>query len=158
MKKLFAIFVLMFLIAGAVSAQISSGKAAWVSVKSIILKSSTWFFASNKGTLVYGDEVSVLKVDGNWAEVKSARNATVSGWITVSNLSGKRVIASGSSAGASASEIALAGKGFNQEVENSYKTDGKLNYDDVDKTEAIAVSQEELFQFMKDGRLATGEN
>jgi hypothetical protein len=64
-------------------------------------------------------------------------------------------VASGSSA--TASEIALAGKGFSQEVEDSYKTSGTLNYDDVDKTEAITVSIDDLYVFVTEGRLNTGE-
>jgi hypothetical protein len=66
------------------------------------------------------------------------------------------VIASGGS-GVSASEVALAGKGFNEEVENAYKAGGKLNYADVDKTEAIRVTDEDLEKFVTDGRLKAGE-
>jgi beta-lactamase class A len=155
MKKLIAVSVFLFLIAGAVSAQIASGRTAWVSVKTVTLKSSTWFFASSRGTIAYGAEVSVLQTKGNWAEIRAAGN---SGWIAVSNLSSKRIIASGSSSGVTAGEAALAGKGFNQEVENAYRTQGNLNYADVDRTEAIAVSESELLLFMRDGRLITGEN
>jgi hypothetical protein len=158
MKRLIAVSVLLFLIAGTVSAQIARGKAALVWVKSVTLKSSTWFFASSRGTLAYGDEVSVLQTNGNWAEVRSAGNSSVTGWTAVSNLSSRRIIASGSSGRVTTSEVALAGKGFNQEVENAYKAGGKLNYADVDRTEAIAVPQDELLRFMRDGRLITGEN
>jgi hypothetical protein len=128
-----------------------------VSVKTVTLKSSTWFFASGRGNLGYGNEVSVLQVKGNWAEVRAAGNSSVSGWVPVSNLSAKRIVASGSS-GVTASEVALAGKGFNQEVENAYRAQGSLNYADIDRTEAIAVSQSDLLRFMRDGRLITGEN
>jgi hypothetical protein len=158
MKKLIAVFVLFFLIAGAVSAQVTQGKAAWVSVKTVALKSSTWFFASSRGNLAYGAEVTVLQVKGSWADVRAAGSSSVSGWVAVSNLSSKRVVASGSSGGVSANEVALAGKGFNQEVENAYKAEGNLNYADVDRTEALVVSQNDLLQFMRDGRLTTGEN
>jgi hypothetical protein len=53
--------------------------------------------------------------------------------------------------------VALAGKGFNQEVENAYKSGGSLNYGDVDKTEAITVTPDELYAFITEGRLNTGE-
>jgi hypothetical protein len=158
MKKQIAVFVLLFLIAGAVFAQIAQGRAAWVSVRTVTLKSSTWFFASSRGNLAYGSEVSVLQIKGNWAEVRSTGNSSVSGWIAVSNLSSKRIIASGSSGGVTAGEVALAGKGFNQEVENAYRAQGNLNYADVDRTEAVVVSQNDLLQFMRNGRLITGEN
>ena len=158
MKKLFSATVLVLLIAGFAHAQISRGGTAWVSAKTVTLKSSTWFFASNRGTVSYGDEVSILQVSGNWAEVRSTGNASVSGWMSSGNLSAKRVIAASGSSSASASEVALAGKGFNQEVENTYKAGGNLNYADVDRTEAIAVSQEDLYRFVTEGRLAAGEN
>ena len=155
MKKMFVFCILVLLVSGALFAQISEGKTAWVASKSAALKSSTWFFAGTKGTLQMGAQVSVLKVSGNWAEVRSSANSSLSGWTQVSNLSARQVVASGASA--SASEVALAGKGFNQEVENSYKAGGKLNYADVDKTEAITVTQDALYKFVTEGRLNTGE-
>ena len=155
MKKLLILLIFTVLATGVLFAQIKSGSAAWVSSKTAELKSSTGFFASVKGTLAMAAEVAVLKVDGNWAEVRSAANSSLSGWTALSNLSARKIVASGT--GASASEVALAGKGFNQEVENSYKTEGKLNYDDVDKTEAITVSRDDLYKFLTEGHLSTGE-
>ena len=155
MKKITVLFFLCFLISGVLFAQISKGGTAWVSAKTAAVKSSTWFFASTKGTLQMGDQVSVLQVNGNWAEVRSSANSSLTGWTQTSNLSSRQIVSS--STGASASEIALAGKGFNQEVENSYKSDGKSNYADVDRTEAIVVSQEDLYKFVTEGRLVTGE-
>ena len=155
MKKLCVLFAFTLMASLSLSAQISRGGTAWVSVKSTALKSSTWFFAGTKGTLDLGAQVTVLQVNGNNAEVRSDTNTALSGWTSVSNLSARRIVSSGSSA--SASEVALAGKGFNQEVEDAYKTGGSLNYADVDRTEALRVSQEELFQFVTDGHLFTGE-
>ena len=102
-----------------------------------------------------GAQVSVLQVSGNWAEVRSAANASLTGWTSVSNLSARRIVATG--AGASASELALAGKGFDRDVENAYRAEGNLNFADVDRTEAITVSMEELYAFITEGRLFTGE-
>jgi len=154
-KKFLLFFVLTVLLSGALFAQIKSGGSAWVSSKTAELKSSTGFFASKTGTINMGDEVSVLQVSGSKAEVRSVTNSNLRGWTATSNLSARRIVASGS--GASASEVALAGKGFSQEVEDSYKTQGELNYDDVDKTEAITVSIDDLYNFVVDGHLNTGE-
>ena len=155
MKKLFILVALFLLISAAVFAQVKSGSNAWVSAKSAEIRSSSGAFASVKGTLLMGAQVAVLQVNGNWAEIRSADNASLSGWTAVSNLSSRRIVASGSSA--TASEIALAGKGFSKEVEDSYKTGGKLNYDDVDKTEAIVIPVAELYKFVTEGHLVTGE-
>ena len=155
MKKLFVLFAFILLTSGTLFAQIRSGTSAWISAKSAALKSSTWFFAGTNGTLNLGDRVSVLQVNGNWAEVRSAANSSLSGWTSVSNLSPRQIVATGT--GASASEIAMAGKGFNQEIEDSYKGSGGYNYADVDNTEAIMISQDDLYNFVSEGRLVTGE-
>jgi uncharacterized protein YgiM (DUF1202 family) len=156
MKKIIVVFLLFLLVAGALSAQITRGATAWVSVKSVALKSSTWFFAVNRGTVNYADQVTVLQVSGNWAEVRSASNIT--GWIAVTNLSARRIVASATGSTATAAEVAQAGKGFNQEIENVYRSEENLNYDDVDRTEQLVVSDEDLLQFITEGRLTGGGN
>jgi hypothetical protein len=155
MKKLFCLILFILVLTGAAFAQIVRGGTAWISVKTANIKSGTGFFASSRGTMAYADQVTILQVSGNWAEVRSKADSALSGWTALSNLSARRIVASGT--GASASEIALAGKGFNQEVENSYKSSGKFNYAEVDKTEAIKVSRDELHKFVTEGRLLTGE-
>lgn len=154
-KKLFILLTLTFLVSGALFAQVKAGSTAWIAAKSAALKSSTWFFAGTRGTLNLASEVTVLQVKGNSAEVRSAANSSMSGWTPLSNLSARRIVASGTTA--SATEIALAGKGFSQEVENAYKTEGALDYSKVDKAEAVTVSQDELYGFIVDGHLFTGE-
>ena len=157
MKKIIMLCVLCGCVAFAAAAQVSKGGTLYAAAKSVALKSSTGFFASTRGNLAYGDQVTVLQVNGKWVEVRSAANPSLSGWTTSANLSAKRIVATGSSGSASASEVALAGKGFKQEVENAYKAGGKLNYADVDKTEAVTVSPADLQKFLIDGKLSTGE-
>jgi hypothetical protein len=156
MKKIFCIFFFSLLIAGTAAAQVSRGGTLYAAAKSVALKSSTGFFASTRGTLVYGDQVTVLQVSGKWVEVRSASNSSLSGWTSSANFSAKRIVA-GNTSSASAQEIALAGKGFNEEVENAYKAGGKLNYTDVDKTETLTVPDEELYSFLTEGRLSLGD-
>jgi hypothetical protein len=156
MKKLLLLAGLLSITAGFASAQISSGGTVWVSVKTVTLKSSAGFFGSGNGVLVYGDQATVLQVKGNYAEIRSAKNASLRGWVPGSNLSTKIIVPSGAGS-VSASEIALAGKGFSQELENAYKAEGDLDYADVDKTEAITVSDNELYKFITDGHLKAGE-
>ena len=160
MKKLLVLLILALLVSygpkvGALFAQIKSGSSAWVSAKKADIKSSTGFFASTRGSLELGAEVSVLQLNGKWAEVRSATNTSLSGWMAASNLSARRIVSSGTTA--TASEVALAAKGFNQEVEDVYKNSGALDYADVDKTEAITVSQDDLYKFIVEGHLNTGE-
>ena len=156
MKKLIVMISLCAFAAAVSFAQASKGGTMYVAAKTVDIKSSTGFFASTKGKLEYGAQVTVLQINGKWAEVRSAANASLSGWTALSNLSAKRIVA-GSGANASASEVALAGKGFNQEIENAYKSEGKLNYADVDKTEEQKVSTEELYDFLVEGHLSMGD-
>jgi uncharacterized protein YgiM (DUF1202 family) len=156
MKKIFIILIMGLLAAAFASAQVVTGGTLYVAVKTLSLKSSTGFFASNMGTLNYGDRVTVIQVNGKFVEVRSTANSSLTGWTPSANLSAKQII-SGNTNVASASEIALAGKGFNQEVEDSYKKTGTMNYDDVDRTEAITVQETIRERFLEDGRLAMGD-
>jgi len=156
MKRVFLMFLLVSITAGFAAAQASKGGTMYVAVKTAALKSSTGFFASTKGTLNYGDRVTILQINGKNAEVRSAANSSLSGWTATANLSAKQIV-SGNTNTASAKEVALAGKGFNQEVENSYKSKGKANYADVDKVETFSVNETALKKFMEDGRLSMGE-
>jgi hypothetical protein len=155
-KKIIGALCLGLFIAGFAVAQVARGGTLYVAVKTVSLKSSTWFFAGTRGTLNYGDRVTVLQVNGKWVEVRSITNSLLSGWTASSNMSAKQIVA-GNTGTTTAQEIALAGKGFNQEVEDTYKAKGNLNYADVDKTEAITVNEADLLHFMEEGRLSTGE-
>ena len=53
---------------------------------------------------------------------------------------------------ASSDEVALAGKGFNEEVEKKFKEgNSEVNYAAVDEMEKIVVSQQEMEQFLDTG-------
>jgi hypothetical protein len=156
MKRTIAFFIFGMLAVNGLFAQFAKGAAVYAAVKTVTLKSGTGFFAGTKGTLTYGDQATVLQVKGKWVEIRSAAKST-SGWTVSSNLTAKRIVAGGGTGSASASEIALAGKGFSEEVENAYKAEGNLNYAGVDRTEAQKVSEEELLNFLTEGRLSKGD-
>jgi len=156
MRKILVVVCMAFFAVASAKAQAIKGGTMYVAAKTVELKSSTGFFASTQGTLAYGAAVTVLQIKGKWAEVRSTAKSSVSGWTAVTNLSAKRIVA-GSTGGATANEVALAGKGFNQEIENTYKAGGTLNYADVDKTEALKVSRKELQDFIVEGHLSIGD-
>jgi hypothetical protein len=157
MKKVFMVFCLVLFVTGLAAAQVARGGTLYVAVRTVTLKSSTGFFASNRGTLDYGDRVTVLQVNGRFVEVRSMANATLTGWTPSANLSARQIV-SGNTATVTARETALAGKGFNQEVEDAYRRQGNLNYADVDRIEAIRVSEADLRRFLEEGRLSMGDN
>jgi len=156
MKKHIIFAGFLFLLAGIAAAQIGPGRILYVSVKTIQLKSSTGLMAGTTGTLDYGEQVTVLQVNGKFVEVRSAENESLKGWTASDNFTTKRII-TGSEATASAKEVALAGKGFNQEIEDSYRAKGELNYDEVDRMETFTADETRLAKFLEEGRLRTGE-
>ena len=156
MKKAFILVCLALFVTGLAAAQVLKGGTLYVAVKTTALKASTGFFAGNKGTLSYGDRVTVLQVSGKFVEVRSVANPSLTGWTASANFSTRPVV-SGTASTASSKEVAMAGKGFNQEVENSYKTNKNVNYADVDRTESIRVNETELKRFLEEGHLAMGD-
>jgi esterase/lipase superfamily enzyme len=156
MKKYLIVGCLVFFIAGFAAAQIGPGRTLYVSVKTVDLKSSSGLIANTVTTLNYGDEVTVKQVNGKFVEVRSVKDPSLSGWTASANFSTKKII-SGNTSTMSAKEVALAGKGFNQDVENSYSTQGQINFSDVDKIETITIDDSTLTRFIEEGHLSTGK-
>jgi uncharacterized protein YgiM (DUF1202 family) len=154
LKRIVILMCLTVLLVSVAAAQIREGHTAYVTAKSLPVKSGTGFFARTLGTLKYGDPVTVVKINGKWAEIRSA--VQINGWAAQANLSTKRVTASGGSS-ASSREVAMAGKGFNEEVENAYKGNHAVNYGAVDAVESNVVSDDELLAFISEGRLSMGD-
>ena len=123
----------------------------YVAVKTTPLKSSTGFFSRELRTLSHGDEVALIRDNGKWAEVRAGSQ---SGWVASASLSSRRVAASG--AAITSSEVAMAGKGFSQDVEAEYRKGG-VDFSAVDSMELINVSGDDLLVFITEGRLARGD-
>jgi hypothetical protein len=171
MKKILVFLCLILLVIGFASAQSTAapatekpatektkdGKVLYVAVKTATLKSSTGAFAESKGTLSYGAKVTQIKVDGNFTEVKSADNPSLTGWVTTSSLTSKQIVAGSTASTTTAKEVALAGKGFSQETEKALSQKKELNYADVDRVEAIKVRERDIEAFLKEGELKMGK-
>ena len=129
-------------------------KSMCVQVKQCQLRNKPTFLAKIVTNLKYGDQVTVENEDQSWAEVKSA--GKLKGWVHISALSEKKIILNPNSKdiknAASGDEIALAGKGFNEQVEEKYKKNNKkIDFSWVDKMENIVVSQNEMVSFLRQG-------
>ena len=149
MKKITFILA-MLLFTGSLA--FSQANRRYVAVQNTPLKSSTGFFSSNLGNLVFGDAVTLISDNGKWSKVQSGN---LTGWVASSNLSARRIIQSNSSV-VSANEIALAGKGFSPDTELEYKKNG-LDFSMVDNMEQITVPARDLLRFITEGRLSKGE-
>ena len=107
----------------------------------------------------YGDQTTVLEETGDWEKV-SIMGGKVQGWMHVTALTSKRIVLKAGQSNVETSvsqgEIALAGKGFNKEVEAEYrKSNANLDFDWINRMEAMKVSSEQMDYFIADGRLAT---
>ncbi|MBL6987635.1 MAG: SH3 domain-containing protein [Methylobacter sp.] len=118
------------------------------------VRSTPSFMGEIIDKVVYGDSVELVKEQGPWRQVNTQRKE---GWIHQSAISEAKVdLVSGGdvSQGASGKEIALAGKGFNPDVENAYKASHQqVSFVWVDKMEKYAVNKADIAQFIKDGGL-----
>lgn len=105
--------------------------------------------------VVYGESVELVKEQGAWRMVNTLRKP--GGWIHESAVSESKVeLVPGSNVneGASGKEIALAGKGFNADVEDAYKAGHQqMSFAWVDNMEKFTVNNADIEQFIKQGGL-----
>lgn len=114
------------------------------------------------GSLVYGDRVTILDQPAgspaSWRKV-SVPGKGLQGWVSLSALTDKPIkLQAGSEnvqTGASSGEVALAGKGFNEEVEKQYRADGNFDYTIVDRMEGYNPTDDQVAAFLQKGGLNT---
>ncbi len=125
-----------------------------VSTRENSVRSECRFFAPVKLKVALGDSLDVSGRIGDWLQV-SAKG--VSGCIHKSAVEDRNFATSGrgaSTGGTSSEEVALAGKGFNPQVEAGYRKSNKnLNYNAVDEIGRIQVSEKSLESFVLQGGL-----
>lgn len=130
-----------------------------VVVKTAAIKKRPQFFAPTVGTASLGQKLASKGEQDGWFSVASGEGG---GWIHSSAVTEKRVrYGSAGSVGAgdtTAEEVSLAGKGFNSQVEGSYKRKNPgSNFAAVDSMEAAKVSEEDALKFLRDGGLGGGD-
>jgi hypothetical protein len=150
MRRFLLLFAVIFHIGVPVFSQ-SRGIIRYISVLKIPVKDSTGFFARELGTLSLGNEVTLIGEKGKWSQIRSGN---LTGWVTSTSLSVRKIVASGTNA--TATEISMAGKGFSPEMEMEYRKTG-LDYSMVDFMETITIPRDELLGFITEGGLARGE-
>lgn len=138
-------------------ASAEAGKLMSVQVKEAQLRSGPSFLGKIVAAVPYARQVEVVGEQGDWKNVVLPGNAS-KGWMHDSALTKKTILLNAGkediAKAASNDEIALAGKGFNQEVENAYrKGNSGVNYDAVNKMETIIVSQPAMEKFLAAGEV-----
>jgi hypothetical protein len=111
------------------------------------------------GPVSYGERVETVQKQGDWIDVKSSKN--LRGWIHQSALTSKQVVLSAGGQAKSAAndkEVALAGKGFNADVEAQYrKNNGRIDFASVDRMETVRISGDQMISFLDEGKVRPSE-
>lgn len=131
-----------------------------VTVREAPVRATPSFLGKIVTDLAYGVRVEVVTSQGGWVQITIPEGGGT-GWLHSSELSQKEIALQAGSdvnSSASGSEVALAGKGFNQQVENQYKSDKGLDYTWVDRMEKISYSPQSLVHFLEAGDLHGGNN
>ena len=147
------IALLLALVAGATAKPVSMS----LQVRKGDLRSSPSFLGRIVGTAAYGDRFTIAEERGAWRRVTAAEGA-LTGWLHRSALTKKTVkLKAGETdadVAASSGELALAGKGFNAEVEAKFKEQNQeANFAAVDLIEAIRISTRQMQTFLKAGNV-----
>jgi len=110
------------------------------------------FLGKIVGSLSYGQRVAVTGASGDWSEVSFAG---AKGWIHASALTSKDLgLRSGSGqapTSVSGQEMALAGKGFDAQVEQKYRQTHGGDFASVDRMERNALQPDRLMAFLQEG-------
>lgn len=127
-----------------------------VQVKETQMRAKASFLGAGVAKLAYGAQVTVLEEKSPWIRVRAAGGRE--GWVHQSALTTKKVklAAGGADAGTAAGddELALAGKGFSAEVEETFKAANEdLDYAWVDRMETWQVPAEEAEEFLAAGQV-----
>ena len=127
-----------------------------VKVQTTSLRKEPKFYSAAVAALKAGDSLTKLASQNGWVQVKTSSG--VVGWIHSSAVETKKFnlasVGGTRKTQASASEVALAGKGFNKQVEADYRSKNKeISFAWVDRMEKIRITTTEMLKFLKKGKL-----
>lgn len=142
--------VLLLLLASALFA-IEPGETVAVSVREGELRSAPGFLSTIEARIQYGASLTALGVRGDWVRVRVEANGA-EGWLhSTAVLPPGEMNLTGSTAedtGTTSREIALAGRGFNEQVEQEYQEQQELDFSGVDEMETLLLAPSELGDFL----------
>lgn len=135
---------------------LANARSMQVQVRETQLRATPSFLGKIITTSAYGDQVDVRETRDAWSQVTLADGQT--GWMHTSALTTKtirlQVGETAAATAASSDELALAGKGFNSDVEAEFKRRNReIDFKWVDRMEKMDVSAEEMRTFLGRGGL-----
>ena len=127
-----------------------------VKIQTTAIRQNPQFFSPALVTLKAGDKLTKISESNGWIQVKTQTGLV--GWIHSSAVDVPKVNLLASNdpmkTQAKASEVALAGKGFNQQVENSNKSKHtELHFALVDRMLQVKIASNLIEAFLRQGRL-----
>lgn len=127
-----------------------------VKVQSTNLRNEPKFYASTIAVLQTGTALEQIGAQDGWYKVRTGSG--VEGWVHGSAVDVKKfrlgALDKTLQTQASADEVALAGKGFNKQVEQQYRAaHADVSFAWVDAMLKLKVSSDELRKFMMQGKL-----
>jgi len=137
-----------------------AGKMVKVKVQKSTIYQQPRFYSKVVASVSFGDQLEMLDELKGWTQVKFQEKK---GWIHKSSLTSARfnlgtIFVGSPSSSATYDEVALAGKGFNPQVEGGYKqSHPEMNYALVDEIETYDVESESLYEFIRQGGLKITE-
>ncbi|MCF7929702.1 MAG: SH3 domain-containing protein [Spirochaetales bacterium] len=147
-----------FLVLPALGLEAIEGETVSISVRSAQLRKEPSHLAPVRASLAYTDQVEVLEVQGDFYRVSSQAGK---GWLHKSAISEEKIVLLGDGEdverAARDDEVALAGRGFNEQVEEQYKSEEGLEFDGVDRMESREPEEDTLREFIQAGNLRIPE-
>jgi len=147
--------LLPLLLCAAVTASVMS-----VQVREGVVREKPSFLGKVVRNMNYGDRVAVVHAEGEWRLVAAEGASETEGWMHISALSPRKIVLhptdTDARTAAESDELALAGKGFNSQVEKEYARRAHMDYAMVDALEQRVVTQDDMLVFVREGNLKGG--
>ena len=127
-----------------------------IKIQASQLRKNPQFFAPTLAALKAGDKLEKVSEANGWIQVKTS--AGLIGWVHSSAIETPKFALTAANKDmktqATASEVALAAKGFNKQVEDSYRAKhSEANFAAVDAMLLVKSSLAQIEDFLKNGRL-----
>jgi hypothetical protein len=148
-------FVLTAVFCG-LAAPAGAGQPMSVQVRTGHVRAAPTFLARIVAEVSYGERLEVLAQQTAWCRV-AVPGSGRQGWIHISALSAKPIVLRQGAAGdhgATRDELALAGKGFNRQVETAFRArNPQMDFTWVDRMEGITVTPRQSEVFLQQGQV-----
>ncbi|MBN2533997.1 MAG: SH3 domain-containing protein [Spirochaetales bacterium] len=156
MKKMWILLALLLLFICGIMVSSQAFEDLSVLVKETQVRSQPSYLGKVLAVLHYGDRVKAGEKEKGFYKIQLP-DKSGEGWVHSSALIKKQIVMNAGDSEvkkyASSDDVVLAGKGFNKEVEDSYKKEKNLDFTPVDEMEKIVVNQSEIVEFLNKGLL-----